>query len=625
VATVDDLDVSDDAGGGHVITAVRRVVDVLLVAAVVGELLIVLGNVISRGLFGYSFLWESSVDPIALAAIAFLGGAASYGRGEDMSLTFVVDHLPPRLGRIGRCAGVWFTFGIAGLVAGLSVPVMLANAAGRLQFLGWSSAVPDIPLTIGMLAICVFAADRLLTEHRGWRAGAVGLVMAAIGVGVGLWVWLGGAFGSGVGDTVIWVAIVVAVLFLLLAVPIAVALASAGALFILLSGAAPWTSIDLQIMDGTNSYVLLAVPFFVLAGLMIASGGLSIRLANLVDALVGRIPGGILHVVVVTMYLFSGISGSKAADIAAVGTPLREVAEKNGQKPGETAAVLAASAMMGEVVPPSIAILVLSSVTSVSVVTLFTAGLVPAAAIAIILMVTIYLRARRTGATGTRRVSSIRRALLQGIVPLLIPVVLAGGILLGIGTPTEISSVAVVVGVILLLVFAGKKGARELPGLLVRSSALAGSVLLIVAAASVFSWALSYVGIPQSIASFLSSVHGGKPTFWVVTVVVLLVLGLVLEGLPGVIIFAPLLLPSAQGLGINLVQFSIVLLLALGIGTFTPPLGVGAFVAARIAKARIEDMIRPMSWYLVAVLAGVLLIIGVPWLSTFVPNAIGLH
>jgi len=325
------------------------------------------------------------------------------------------------------------------------------------------------------------------------------------------------------------------------------------------------------------------------------------------------------------MYLVSGISGSKAADVAAVGLVMRDMLEAEGYDPAEAAAVLAASAAMGECVPPSIAMLVLGSVTSLSVGALFAAGLIPAAVIALCLMVLIYARAARMVAPPTeRRHSGDRRRLaLSALIPGSMPVLLFGGIFTGFATPTEVSAFAVAYGLLIAVLLYRELPLHNLARVIATGSTVSAMVLFTLAAAQSFSWVLAAAQIPQMLADVVAITHNSAVLFLISSIAGLIILGSLLEGLPALLILAPLLLPMAPALGISPLHYGIVLLIAMGIGAFLPPLGVGFYIDYAVARAPIDRSSRMMVPYFVVLLLGLLLVAFIPWLTLVFPRALG--
>jgi tripartite ATP-independent transporter DctM subunit len=358
---------------------------------------------------------------------------------------------------------------------------------------------------------------------------------------------------------------------------------------------------------------------------VMTEGGLSRRLTDFVISLVGRFRGGMLQVIVVSMYIMSGISGSKVADVAAVGTTMKNVMRREGYDSGETAAVLASCAVMGETVPPSIAMLVLASVTSLSIGSLFVAGLLPAAVIALCLMLLIFFRSRRrAGESKKHSPREIAHAGLDAIPALVAPVILIGGIVSGIATPTEVSSTAVVYALVLSLLFYRSIGGRQIWRVMASTAAQAGMVLLITSMASTFSWSLTIAKMPQRIAALFVALHGSATLFMLATIVTLVVMGALLEGLPALLIFGPLLLPMVAQFGIDPLQYGIVMIIAMGLGAFSPPIGVGMFVTCSICDTTMENATRHMIPYLVIVVVGLLLVAFIPWFSLVAPRLLNM-
>jgi tripartite ATP-independent transporter DctM subunit len=377
-------------------------------------------------------------------------------------------------------------------------------------------------------------------------------------------------------------------------------------------------------VDGTGNFILLALPFFILAGGIMEQGGISVRLVRFAMALVGGLRGGLLQVVVVTIYLVSGISGSKIADVAAVGAVMRGELKQRGYRAAEGAAVLAASAAMAETIPPSIAMLVLGSVTPISIGTLFIAGLLPAAVIAFCLMLLIYVLARRRAHTmppGER----VRRlpALAGAILPLAMPAAMVTCIRFGIATPTEVSSLAVVYGVVLALFVYREMQPRDLLRLGMHCASTAGMVLFVIASASSFAWVLAAANLSHDLVALLGLVGNNKFLFMAGSILLLIIIGSLLEGLPAIIILAPLLLPIAVQSGYDPVQYGIVLILAMGVGAFMPPIGIGFYVSAAIAGCRVEEAAVAMLPYLVVLILAILLIAFVPSITLALPHLLG--
>jgi tripartite ATP-independent transporter DctM subunit len=343
-----------------------------------------------------------------------------------------------------------------------------------------------------------------------------------------------------------------------------------------------------------------------------------------ISALVGHTRGGLLQVAVVSMYVISGLSGSKPADVAAVGTVMRdELTERHGGAEG--AAVLAASAVMGETVPPSIAMLIVGSITNVSVAAMFVGGIIPAAVMAAALMTLIAVRARRSALPRVERASgaAIARSALQAVLPLMLPGILLGGILLGIATPTEVAGFAVLYGLTLAFVVYRTMTWSSFLAAVTDTAALTGVLLFIFAASSGFSWTLTVANLPQRLVELLQSVGNSTELFMVGSIALLITVGVLLEGLPSLNVLAPLLLPIAGKLGLSELHYALVLIIAMGVGGFMPLAGVGFYVCCAIMRCNIEAASRAMLPYLAIILIGLLIIAFVPSLALFLPHQFG--
>ena len=292
---------------------------------------------------------------------------------------------------------------------------------------------------------------------------------------------------------------------------------------------------------------------------------------------------------------------------------------------GEGAAVLAASAIMGETVPPSIAMLIVGSITSVSVGAMFIGGVMPAAVMALCLMILIYARARRAGITRTPRapLRAMVEAGLGAVLPLMMPAILLGGILLGIATPTEIAAFAVLYGLALAMGLYREMSLRAFVRTALDTAALTGVLLFIFAAASGFSWTLTVAYLPQRLVEVLHAIGGSTSIFILGSIVLLILVGVLLEGLPSLNVVAPLLIPIAGKLGLSEMHYALVLIIAMGIGGFMPLAGVGFYVCCAIMRCDIEQASRAMLPYLIVVLAGLLLVAFVPWFALALPKYFG--
>src|SRR5579884_968273 len=607
---------------GAAMRAVNAVADAVLLVALLGELGVVALNVISRSVFDTGFLWTDEIAKLALSTLAFIGGAAAYGRGHHTAVRTLLNALPAGARRHCDAAAEFLVLLLALVIGGNSVMLLETRWTELTPILEMPASWIAAPLTASMALLAVHAAHRLL-RHGMATASAVSVpllvLVAAAATTRGAWL----PFLAG--DAAIAVALILFLIAIFGGLPVGFGLLLATTSYLWLSDTVPLIALPQNMVDGTGNFVLLALPFFVLAGLIMERGGISLRLVRFVRALVGHLRGGLLQVMVVSMYLVSGLSGSKTADVAAVGSVMRDMLERERYGISEGAAVLAASAAMGETVPPSIAMLVLGSITTISVGALFIGGLIPAAVIAVCLMVLILVRARRSMALREARapLSVVLPATAGAILPLAMPVLLFAGILLGVATPTEVSSFAVVYGLVLAFAVYREFNLRIFVRTVIDGAVLSGMVLFILAAASGFSWALTVANLPQRLVELLNGIDNSTVLFLLGSMILLIVIGSLLEGLPALIILAPLLLPIAGQIGLSELHFGIVLLVAMGIGAFLPPVGVGFYVACAIMRTDIERASRAMIPYLLVLIVGLLLVAFVPWFTLFLPRAVG--
>jgi tripartite ATP-independent transporter DctM subunit len=610
---------------GAPLDAALRFVDgtaeAILALALTGELVLVLANILARAFLHHSFLWADEVARLVLSILAFIGGAIAYRRGDHACVRVFIALLPERAERACLVLADVVVLFVAAMVGLASFEFIGSSWFERTPILQLPAALIALPLPAGMLLLMLFAFANLW-RGRGPMALLVGAVLMAV---IAILAFTRDAWLPLLGDD----AALIAALFLFCAailagVAVGFVLLIATATYLFATGAPSLVVLPQSMVNGTGNFILLAVPFFILAGLIMERGGISLRLVRFIYALVGHLRGGLLQVTVASMYVVSGLSGSKPADVAAVGTVMRdELSERHGAAEG--AAVLAAAAVMGETVPPSIAMLIVGSITNVSVAALFIGGLLPAAVMALCLMALIYARARRSGKAASPRapLDTILRAGLGAILPILMPAMLLAGILMGIATPTEIAAVAVVYGLALALLAYRQMDLAGFRRTLADTAALTGVLLFIFAAASAFSWVLTVAYLPQRLVDLIHSFGGSTAIFMLASILLLIVVGVLLEGLPSLNVLAPLLIPIAVKLGLSGLHYALVLIIAMGIGGFMPLAGVGFYVCCAVMRCDIESASRAMLPYLVVLVAGLLLVAFVPGLALLLPNYFG--
>ena len=604
----------------RLIGGIHLLATALTAAVMLTELVVILCDVAQREFLGRSFLWADEAAKLSLSTIAFIGGAAAYRSRQHTSVRVLLDRMPQGMVNLMLATLEWGIVVTASVALWQGVLLMGSNWMTRTPILQISTSWIGLPLPVGLGLVVLFALERLVLQHRpattAWALGLVTLLTALV-------VTMDASTFFGMHESLA-LAGMLALFFgtVLLGLPVSFAMLLSTLIYLAVTDAAPPIAVPQNMIDGTGNFILLALPFFIFAGLIMERGGISLRLVRFAMALVGNIRGALLQVMVVTIYLVSGISGSKIADVAAVGSVMRGEMRRHGYRPEQGAAVLAASAAMAETIPPSIAMLVLGSVTPISIGTLFVAGLLPAALIAMCLMALIAVQSRNRPAPPVMEGGSRLAALPPAILPLLMPVAMVLGIRFGIATPTEISTFAVLYGLLLsVLVYRGLSW-REVVHLTLSGTMSAGMVLFVLSSAQSFAWVLAAANLPQQLVTLLDEAGRSPAVFWIGSIVLLILVGTLLEGLPALIILAPLLLPIATGLGIDAVQYGIVLILAMGVGTFMPPVGIGFYVSSAVAGSRVEGAARCMVPFLVVLVLAVALIAFVPGITLIVPYLI---
>ena len=581
-------------------------------AAVVGL------QVIGRHLLHQPIPWTEEIARLLLAWLMCVGGIAALRHGQHPRVTALVRLLsePHRLAVDRGLRLVLLAFFAFLIVPGYHLTV--ASAGESLPASGVSGAWISGILPVALVLMSAIVVEQLYRDglapwrersSLAWSLGTAGVVIASVLIPL-----LAGAPPL----------VVLVIGFLVtgaLGLPLAFTLALTSLTYLLGIGGVGLIILPIKILGGVDSFVLLAIPLFILAGALMESGGISERIVDLAMAIVGKVRGGLAMVVVVAEILFSGISGSTAADVSAISSLLVPSMRKAGYSGPEAVSVVAAASAMGILVPPCLTMVVLGSLVNLSIVTLFLAGFVPAFILAAALLVLIALRARRQNwpvTSGASR-SDLGRAIGRAIVPTGLPVLLFGGIFSGATTVTEAALIAVVYALVAGLAMGGVRRS-DIVGQVAQSGIVTATTLWVLAAASAFAWILVREWVPQTLGEWIGGVGAGRVGFLALTVVLFVVIGALLEGLPALLIFGPILFPIARVLGIDPVHYGIVIIAAMGIAFFLPPVGVGLTIAAGIARVDIDDVSRTYVPYLVALLIGLALVAAFPALTLVLPR-----
>ena len=583
----------------------------LLVAIIV----LLLGGVVSRYVFSSPLIWVDEVVSLCFIWASMIGAAIAMHRNEHLRLTLVVERMPARWQPYVQA------FALACVAAFLAVMIPYAWDHTQEE---WFIRSPGLELPnsfrtaalpfgfAAMLAIVLAYARR--TVH--WRALLVGiLVCAAL---AGLAYAFRGALPSLGGWNLLIFLVGGVVLGLAAGVPIAFCFGLATIGYLAFTTQVPLQVVVGRIDEGMSSFILVSVPIFVLLGCILDATGMGKAIVDLLGSLIGHVKAGMSYVLLSSLFIVSGISGSKVSDMATVAPALFPEMKRRGNKPGEMVALLATGAAMADTVPPSIVLIVLGSVAGVSIAGLFNAGFVVAGVLLVMLVVLARWKARHEQVEGARRapLATVWRYLLVAAPALVLPFLIRSAVGGGVATATEVSTIAVLYALVIGQALYGGIGRRKCYGMLVETAAMSGAILLILGAASAMAWSITQSGMVQKLTVFLTTMPGGVAAFMAVTIVVFLILGCLLEGLPAVLLLAPLMVPIARKLGIHDVHYSMVIVCAMNVGLMMPPIGVGFYVACRIGDVKPEEVMAAIWPYLVALMVGVAAIAAFPVIST---------
>ena len=592
-----------------------RLVEYPVAALVVAEVVILFTGMTARYVLQMPLTWTDEVASILFLWLAMLGSVVALQRGEHMRMTALVARASPSLRAFLEvlAIGAALLFMALLLVPSLNFAVRQNDfTTPALELSGtWRAAA----LPVGVVLMVCASVLRLL--RTGSPRVAAAALVALVVVATAFYLMQPWLINLGkINLLIFFLGVVVCTVFA--GVPIAFSFGLATFGYLALTTRVPLTVLVGRMDEGMSHLILLAVPLFVFLGLLIEMTGMAQRMVTFLANLIGYRRGGLAYVLVGAMYLVSGISGAKAADMAAVAPALFPEMKKRGAKEGDLVALLAATAAQTETIPPSIVLITIGSVTGVSIAALFTGGLLPSLVLGAALCCVVWLRYRREDLSHVVRPGrrEILRSLWIAVPALVLPFVIRYAVVRGIATATEVSTIGIVYALIVgLLIYRCFDWSRIVP-MLVDTAALSGAILLIIGCATGMAWCLTRSGFSDDLATAMAALPGGAASFMAVSIVMFIVLGSVLEGVPAIVLFGPLLFPIAKQLGINEVHYSMVVILSMGIGLFTPPFGVGYYVASAIGRASPDAGMRSIIGYMFALLVGIIVIAAVPWLST---------
>ncbi|HXP95540.1 MAG TPA: TRAP transporter large permease subunit [Telmatospirillum sp.] len=587
------------------------------------DVIVVFLSVIFRYFLHMPFDWAEEIAAGLMTAMVFLGAATVVGRSGHVGIDLFVVLLPKRARSFVGAIAAWITT-IVAVVLVYAISDLLLETVGETTPTGLPQWAFLMPVLVGGVAIVGFALLNV------WKSDPVdrwsGLLVCLV-LTIAIFAW-----NEVLPDSCpspLFLLVGGAVISLMLGVPIAFALAFGAMLYFLIDpslGMQIWAQ---QLASGANHFVLLSIPFFVLAGLTMEANGMSSRLIELLLRMIGPLRGGLNLIVILATVFFSGVSGSKLADIAAVGGVIMPAVRRTGQDENETAGLLACTAVMAETIPPCVNLIIFAFVSNISIGGLFVAGLVPAGLMALALIVVAVYAGSRIDIEKVF-VEQKRRPLLPLIggagLTLAMILMIGRGVTTGIATSTEISAFAVVYAFLVGGLVFRELSWRAMVELFVRSASMTGAILFIIATASSLSFAVTVERIPDQLSAVLVGAgHSyGAVSFVLISVGIMFFFGMILEGAPSMILFGPLLTPIAVKLGVNPLQFGTVAVIAMGMGFFSPPMGVGIFATSVMTGTQVKKIVRPMMKYLAVLVIALLALVLVPEFSLWLPRHFGM-
>lgn len=600
-------------GIGHADAAVGRALEVVCAILVVVETLILLVGVIARYGLHRPLVWSDELASTLFLWLGMLGAALAVRRGENLRMNTIVNRLSPTV----RAWAEPLTLALTLAFIVVLLPAAFAHVQMELivitPTLEISSSWRAAAMPAGLALMAFFAVARMAREAPKPMLAVLAVVLVAC---CAFWLARPLLLGMGRGNLVLFfLGIVPLTVFAGLPIAFSFGIATFG--YLALATHLPTSVVVARLEAGMSNLILLSIPLFVFLGYLLEVTGMAAHMIRFLASLLGHVRNGLHYVLVAAMYLVSGISGSKAADMAAVAPALFPEMEKRGADRAELAALLAATGAQTETVPPSLILIAIGSVTGISIAALFQGGLLPALVIGLMLCALVWYRSRGVDVALATRASGreIGRTFLIALPALLLPFVIRTAVIEGVATATEVSTIGIayacLVGALLYRQFEWARVGRAL----IQSASLSGAILIVVGAATAMAWAITQSGFSQALAGSIGDMPGGRFTFIALSILLFAVLGCVLEGLPAVVLFAPLMFPIARQFGVHEVHYSIVAILAMGLGLFTPPFGIGFYITCAIGGADPDRAIRHIWAYLAVLLAGVILVAAVPWLS----------
>ena len=595
--------------------AVGTLVEWIAGAVVLAEIVVLFGGVVARYVLHQPLVWSDELASILFLWLSMLGAVVALRRGEHMRMTALVAKLTPSTRALFDVLAVAAALAFLLMVAHPAIEYASEEAIVTTPALEISNAWRAAALPIGVALMILMSGLRLV------RIASLKTALQALAAVASIIVvfWLVAPVLIPLGKwnlVVFFVGVVAACVFA--GVPIAFSFALATFGFLALTTKTPLLVMVGRMDEGMSHLILLAVPLFVFLGLLIEMTGMARAMVQFLASLLGHVRGGLSYVLIGAMYLVSGISGSKAADMAAIAPVLFPEMKARGASPGDLVALLSTTGAQTETIPPSIVLITIGSVTGVSIAALFTGGMLPGVVLGLALCAVVWWRYRGEDLGNVKRASrgEIGKSFLYAVPAVALPFVIRAAVVEGVATATEVSTIGIVYSIFAGLLLYRQFDLRRFGAMLIETATLSGAIIFIIGAATAMAWGLTQSGFAQDLAKAMAALPGGRSAFIAVSVVAFIVLGSVLEGIPAIVLFGPLMFPIARAVGVHDVHYAMVVVLAMGVGLFSPPFGVGYYAACAIGKVEPTEGIKHIWGYLSALIVGLVLVAAVPWFST---------
>ncbi|WP_060679876.1 TRAP transporter large permease subunit [Virgibacillus halodenitrificans] len=596
----------------------RRFEEVLIVAGFLTFIILINLQVINR--YALPFIdianittWTEEISRYIFIFVSFLGASLAIRKGESIEVNVVMNRFPDHVQRAVKVANSLFMlyFSYIMLKYGAELITFQLSTHQSTPALSIPMAIPysAVPIGFGLMIIRLIQKFYMDTKDMEMKEG---LLATAIALAVILPI---GVVGQG---SITLFLFGYFVLFILIGMPIAFSLGISTLATVFATDAIPIDFFPQTAFTSIDNFPIMAIPFFIAAGIIMGGGKIIKKLLHLSDELLGFLPGGLALVAIVTSMFFSAISGSGPATVAAIGTILIPAMVKQGYNAGFATAVIATAGSIGVIIPPSNPMVIYGVVGQQSISKLFIAGILPGVLTGLVLIVVAYVISKKNGWQGEKtsfNMKSMVKAAWDAKLALLVPIIILGGIYGGYMTPTEAAAVAAAYGLIIGLFVYKDLNFKGIYRSLSKAGVTSSIIILLIVMASIFGRLITLERIAETVASFVLSISENKFIILLLLNVLLLLVGLVMEALAAIVILTPILLPMAIELGVDPIHFGLIMIFNLAIGFITPPVGVNLFVAASAAKLKIEDVIKGNKILLLAMLAVLGLVTYIPQIS----------